>query len=69
MRLEERCALVPREETERERKTVYCHLYPELIADDEKELEAKRQALHTRCPWQDEADRNTDLKSCQAIVR
>jgi|GEM_PF-6754313 len=44
MPLEERRALVPREETERERKELII-AYTEIIADMEKELAAKRQAV------------------------
>jgi hypothetical protein len=44
MPLEERLALVPQEETERERKELII-AYTEIIADLEKELAAKRQAV------------------------
>jgi hypothetical protein len=44
MPLEERCALVPPEERERERKELIV-AYTEIIADMEKELAAKRQAV------------------------
>lgn len=47
MPLEERRALVPWEETERERKESIATL-TELIADDEKELEAKRKEIKER---------------------
>lgn len=44
MPLEERLELVPPEETERERKELIV-TYTEIIADMEKELAAKRQAV------------------------
>ena len=44
MPLEERLALVPREETERERKELIV-TYTEIIADVEKELAAKQHAV------------------------
>ena len=44
MPLEERRALVPKKETERERKELIV-IYTELIADTEKELEAKVEDL------------------------
>jgi len=44
MPLEERLELVPPEETERERKELIV-AYTEIIADLEKELAAKRQAV------------------------
>jgi hypothetical protein len=47
MPLEERRALVPWEETERERKESIATL-TELIADDEKQLEAKRKEIKGR---------------------
>ena len=42
--MEKRLALVPREETERERKELII-TYTEIIADVEKELAAKQQAV------------------------
>jgi len=62
MPLEERLALVPPEETERERKELIV-AYTEIIADMERDLAAKRQAV------QKAKGEIAELRRCRAKLK